>query len=50
MKMRKLFPVLAAAAFALSIVKPRTSRNALDRKEKEDAVNEVAPVPQAEEK
>jgi hypothetical protein len=35
---------------ALSIVKPRTSRNALDRKEKEDVVNEVAPVPQAEEK
>ena len=33
---------------ALSIVKPRTSRNALDRKEKEDAVNEVGPVPQAE--
>jgi hypothetical protein len=35
---------------ALSIVKPRTSRNALDRKEKGDAVNEVGPVPQAEEK
>jgi hypothetical protein len=35
---------------ALSIVKPRTSRNALDRKEKEDAVKEVGPVPQAEEK
>jgi len=34
---------------ALSIVKPRTSRNALERKEKEDAVNEVGPVPQAEE-
>jgi len=33
---------------ALSIVKPRTSRNALDRKEKEDAVKEVGPVPQAE--
>jgi hypothetical protein len=33
---------------ALSIVKPRTSRNALDRKEKEDAVKEVAPAPQAE--
>lgn len=33
---------------ALSIVKPRTSRNALDRKEKEGAVKEVAPVPQAE--
>jgi hypothetical protein len=33
---------------ALSIVKPRTSRNALDRKEKEDAVNEVGPAPQAE--
>jgi hypothetical protein len=33
---------------ALSIVKPRTRRNALDRKEKEDAVNEVGPVPQAE--
>jgi len=39
-----------ADEIALSIVKPRTSRNALDRKEKEDAVNEVAPVPQAEEK
>jgi len=35
---------------ALSIVKPRMSRNALDRKEKEDAVNEEAPDPQAEEK
>lgn len=35
---------------ALSIVKPRTSRNALDRKGKEDAVNQVAPVPQAKEK
>ena len=35
---------------ALSIVKPRTSKNALDRKEKEDAVKEVGPVPQAEEK
>jgi hypothetical protein len=33
---------------ALSIVKPRTSKNALDRKEKEDAVKEVGPVPQAE--
>jgi hypothetical protein len=33
---------------ALSIVKPRTSRNALDRKEKEGAVKEVPPVPQAE--
>ena len=33
---------------ALSIVKPRTSRNALERKEKEEAVKEVAPVPQAE--
>ena len=33
---------------ALSIVKPRTSRYALARKEKEDAVNEVAPVPQAD--
>ena len=33
---------------ALSILKPRTSRNALDRKEKDDAVNEVGPVPQAE--
>ena len=33
---------------ALSIVKPRTSRNALNRKEKEDAVNEMGPVPQAE--
>jgi hypothetical protein len=35
---------------ALSIVKPHMSRNALDRKEKEDAVKEVGPVPQAEEK
>ena len=35
---------------ALSIVKPHTTRNALDRKEKEDAVNEEAPDPQAEEK
>jgi hypothetical protein len=35
---------------ALSIVKPRTSRNALDRKEKEGTVKEVAPVPQAEER
>jgi hypothetical protein len=35
---------------ALSIVKPRTSRNALDRKEKGGAVKEVAPVPQAEKK
>jgi hypothetical protein len=33
---------------ALSIVKPRTSKNALYRKEKEGAVKEVAPVPQAE--
>jgi hypothetical protein len=33
---------------ALSIVKPRTGRNALNRKEKEDAVNEMGPVPQAE--
>jgi hypothetical protein len=33
---------------ALSIVKPRTSRYALYRKEKEDAVKEVAPVPQAD--
>ena len=33
---------------ALSIVKPRTSKNALDRKEKEGAVKEVAPVPQSE--
>ncbi|MGA8754105.1 hypothetical protein [Candidatus Deferrimicrobium sp.] len=33
---------------ALSILKPRTSRNALDRREKEGAVKEVAPVPQAE--
>ena len=33
---------------ALSIVKPRTSKNALDSKEKERAVKEVAPVPQAE--
>jgi hypothetical protein len=33
---------------ALSILKPRTSRKALDRKEKDDAVNEVGPVPQAE--
>ena len=35
---------------ALSIVKPRTSRNALDRKEKEGAVKEVAPVPPSEKK
>lgn len=35
---------------ALSIVKPRTSKNALDRKEKEGAVKEVAPDPQAEKK
>ena len=35
---------------ALSIVKPRTSRNPLDRKEKEGAVKEVGPVPQAEKK
>jgi len=33
---------------ALSIVKPRTRKNALDRKEKEDAVKEVGPVPPAE--
>lgn len=33
---------------ALSIVKPRTSKNALDRKKKEGAVKEVPPVPQAE--
>jgi hypothetical protein len=33
---------------ALSIVKPRTSRYALDRKEKEDAVNGVGPVPQTD--
>jgi hypothetical protein len=33
---------------ALSIVKPRTSRNALAMKEKEEAVKEVGPVPQAE--
>jgi hypothetical protein len=33
---------------ALSIVKPRTSKNALALKEKEGAVKEVAPVPQAE--
>jgi len=33
---------------ALSIVKPRTSRDALDKKEKEGAVKEVAPIPQAE--
>ena len=33
---------------ALSIVKPRTSKNAQDRKEKEGAVKEVGPVPQAE--
>ena len=31
----------------LSIVKPRTSRNILDMKEKEGAVNEAGPVPQA---
>ena len=36
--------------FALSIVKPRTSNNAVDRKEKGGAVKEVAPVPQAEQK
>ena len=35
---------------ALSIVKPRTSGNALDRKEKEGAVVEEGPVPQAKEK
>jgi hypothetical protein len=50
MKMRNRFPVLAAAAFALSIVKIRTSRDALDRKEKEGAVIDVAPVPQAQSK
>ena len=33
---------------ALSIVKPRTSRDALDKKEKEDAVKEVGPVPRLE--
>ena len=33
---------------ALSIVKPRTSRNSLDRMEKEGTVKEVAPGPQAE--
>jgi hypothetical protein len=33
---------------ALSIVKPRTSKNVLDRKQKEGAVKEVGPVPQAE--
>ena len=33
---------------ALSIVKPRTSGNFLDRKEKEGTVKEVAPGPQAE--
>jgi len=35
---------------ALSIVKVRTSRDALDRREKEDAVNEASPVPRAEKK
>ena len=35
---------------ALSIVKPRTGSNALERKEKEGAVKEVGPVSQAEEK
>ena len=35
---------------SLSIVKTRTSKNAQGRKEKEGAVKEVAPVPQAEEK
>jgi hypothetical protein len=35
---------------ALSIVKPRTSKYALDRKEKEGAVKEVAPVPPVEKK
>jgi len=35
---------------ALSIVKVRTSRDALDRKEKEGAVIDVAPVPQAQSK
>jgi hypothetical protein len=50
MKMRKLYPVLAAAVFALSIVKPRTSNNPLDRKGKEGTVKEEAPDPQAEEK
>ena len=34
--------------FALSIVKPRTGNNALDRKEKGGAVKEAAPVPRAE--
>ena len=33
---------------ALSIVKPRTGSDALDRKEKEVAVKEAAPAPQAE--
>jgi hypothetical protein len=37
-----------AENIALSIVKPRTSKNALYRKEKEGAVKEVDPVPQAE--
>jgi hypothetical protein len=37
-----------ADEIALSIVKPRTSRYALDRKEKEDGMNEVGPAPQAE--
>jgi hypothetical protein len=35
---------------ALSIVKPRTSNNPLDRKGKEGTVKEEAPDPQAEEK
>jgi hypothetical protein len=35
---------------ALSIVKPRTSNNALDGKEKESAVKEAAHISQAEEK
>ena len=34
----------------LSIVKPRTSRNALDGKVKEDALKELGPVPQTEKK
>ncbi|MBE0568152.1 MAG: hypothetical protein IH577_00545 [Deltaproteobacteria bacterium] len=35
---------------AVSIVKVRTSRDALDRREKEDAVDEASPVPRAEKK
>ena len=34
--------------FALSVVKPRTGNNALDKKEKGGAVKEAAPVPRAE--